>query len=255
MTATQPPYPYLKASRNSSKAMPTLFPIRLIPLLFLLALVPGVVIAKPAPASKPAMLLKSADPLVSKFFTAKHWEAVRNLTGIARAVVIIPKGGQAGLIVGGEWGKGFMFIRHGEKWSDPVFVKLGSFQIGLLAGGQSVGLIGALLTKRALDRVLAGKSLFSGSGDLTVGVGLSARAAGGTTGGIELLSVSKDKGLYFGGSIEDLHIRIDKKMNRLAYGRNFDLNTIAHSTDGTYPPARELREKFRKAAHQAVWGE
>jgi lipid-binding SYLF domain-containing protein len=255
MTATQPPHTFLRVSCNSSKAMPTLFPLRLILFLFVLALVPGVATAKPAPTSKPATLLRSAEPLVNKFFTAKRWEAVRNLTGIARAVVIIPKGGQAGLIVGGEWGKGFMFIRHGEKWSDPVFVKFGSFQIGLLAGGQSVGLIGALLTKRALDRVLAGKSLLSGSGDFTVGVGLSARAAGGTTGGIEMLSVSKDKGLYFGGSAEDLRIRVDKEMNRLAYGKNFDLNAILHSSNGTYAPARELREKFRKAAHQAVWGE
>jgi len=229
--------------------------IRSIAVLLLFILAPSAATARSATQSKPVSLLYSAEPLVNNFFTKKHWEAVRNLTGIARAVVILPRGGQVGLIIGGEWGKGVMFVRHGENWSDPVFVKLGSFQLGFLAGGQSVDLIGALLTKRALDRVLAGKALVSGTGDFTVGAGISARAAGGTTGGIELLSVSTDKGLYFGGSIEDLHIRVDKKMNRLAYGKDFDLNAIVKSVGGTFAPARDLRQKLQLAAHQAIWGQ
>ena len=211
--------------------------------------------ARAATLDTPATLLKTAEPMVNKFFTTEHWKAVRNLTGVARAVVILPRGGQFGILIGGEWGKGFMFVRHGENWSDPIFVKLSSLQLGFLVGGQKVGLIGALLTKRALDRVLAGKGMVSGSGDLTVGAGLSARAAGGTRGGIEFMSVSIDKGLYFGGSFEDLHIRIDKKMNRLAYGDNFDINSLVHSTQGKYAPAKDLRQKFQLAAHQAIWGE
>jgi len=245
----------LRTSFSLRQKGSALLSVSLIPFLLLLALVPGTVMAKPLPATNPLTLLKAAEPLVNNFFTTKHWEAVRNLTGIARAVVILPKGGQAGLIIGGQWGKGIMFVRHGENWSDPVFVKLGSFQIGFLAGGQSVGLIGALLTKRALDRVLAGRSLVSGSGDLTLGAGISARAAGGTTGGIELLSVSTDKGLYFGGSAEVLHIRVDEKMNRLAYGDKFDLHAIVQSASGTYAPAMKLREKLQQAAHQAFWDE
>jgi len=148
-----------------------------------------------------------------------------------------------------------MLVRHGEDWSDPIFVKLSSLQLGFLVGGQKVGLIGALLTKRALNRVLTGKGMVSGSGDLTVGAGLSARAAGGTKGGIEFMSVSTDKGLYFGGSLEDLHIRVDPKMNRLAYGNNFDLDGMVRSTHGKYAPANDLRKKFQLAAHQAIWGE
>lgn len=245
---------FLKTNFLLNPGLKGLLQGKLIPLLVLLALFPGIVTAQSIPSQEPTKLLRSAEPLVEKFFSEKHWEAVRNLTGIARAVVILPRGGQVGLLVGGEWGKGFMFVRHGENWSDPVFVKLSSLQLGFLAGGQKVGLIGALLTKRALDRVLAGKGMVSGSGDLTIGAGLSARAAGGTTGGIEFMSVSTDKGLYFGGSFEDLHIRVDRKMNRLAYGDNFDLDTLMHSTRGTYAPAKDLRQKLQLAAHEAIWG-
>jgi lipid-binding SYLF domain-containing protein len=246
---------FSRAQFHLHKGICAALPIALVASFLALTLIPGNATAHSAPRYTPAKLLQSAEPLVTKFFTAKHWEAVRNLTGIARAVVIVPKGGQVGLLIGGQWGEGFMFIRHGENWSDPVFVKLGSFQLGFLAGGQSVDLIGALLTKRALDRVLAGKAMVSGSGDLTVGAGISARAAGGTTGGIEFMSVSTDKGLYFGGSFEDLHIRIDQKLNRLAYGKNFDLDKIVRSTGGAYAPARDLRKKLQHAAHQAIWGQ
>ena len=228
---------------------------RILLFVLLFTMLAGAMPARAANLDTPATLLKTAEPLVDKFFTTAHWEAVRNLTGVARAVVILPTGGQVGLLIGGEWGKGFMFVRHGENWSDPIFVKLTSLQLGFLGGGQKVGLIGALLTKHALDRVLAGKGMVSGSGDLTVGDGLSARAAGGTTGGIEFMSVSTDKGLYFGGSFEDLHIRVDQKMNRLAYGDNFDLDTLVHSARGAYAPAKDLRQKLQLAAHQAIWGE
>ena len=206
-------------------------------------------------ADAPDKLLEAARPLANRYFTTEHWEAVRNLTAAARAVVILPRGGEAGLLIGGEWGRGLMFVRHGDSWSNPVFVKLGSLQFGFLIGGQSVGLIGALLTKRALDRAIDGKALASGSGDLTLGEGVSARVAGGTTGGIEFLSVSSDKGLYFGGSIERLRIHIDTQMNRIAYGRNFNLQAIINSTNRNYPPARPLLDILHKAAHQAFWGQ
>ena len=201
----------------------------------------------------PAALLKSAEPLVENFFTAEHWAAVRNLTGVARAIFIMPSGGQVGLLIGGQWGKGFLFVRHGQEWSDPVFVRLGSIQVGLLVGGQKVGLAGAVLSRAALDRLLAGKARISGSGDLTIGVGVSGRAAGGR-GGIEILTVSSNKGLYFGGSFEGLRLWVDEEMNRLAYGDNFDRDAVVRTAGGQFTPADEIRRKLEKSAHQAVWG-
>lgn len=202
----------------------------------------------------PTMLLQQAEPIAEKFFTKPQWDAVRNLTAASRAVVIVPRGGEAGLLIGGAWGKGVMFVRHGEHWSNPIFIKLGAFQFGVLMGGQKVGLIGALLTNRALDRALQGKALASGSGDLTVIKGLSARAAGGTTGGVEFLSVSVDKGLYFGGSFERLRLHVDEKMNQAAYGKNFDPEKMAAVTAANYPPAKPLLTMLDKAVHQAFWG-
>jgi lipid-binding SYLF domain-containing protein len=233
----------------------TYFPRLTLLLVLIISYLPPAANADDAPTSKPASLLKSAEPLVENFFTVKHWEGVRNLTGVARAVFVIPSGGQVGLLLGGQWGKGFLFVRHGQQWSDPVFVKMGAFQFGILIGGQKVGLVGAVLSKPALDRVLAGKTRISGTGDMTIGVGVSGRAAGGASGGIEMLTVSTNKGLYLGGSIEGLKIWVDDDMNRLAYGDEFNLNNIVKTSEGHYPPAMALRAMLEKTAHRAVWSD
>lgn len=77
-------------------------------------------------AAAPDALLRPAEILVENFFTAEHWAAVRNLTGVARAIFIMPSGGLAGLLIGGQWGRKFLFVRHGQEWGDPVLVRLGS---------------------------------------------------------------------------------------------------------------------------------
>ena len=105
-------------------------------------------------------------------------------------------------------------MRHGQQWSDPFFIKLGSVQFGLLIGGQKVGLAGAVLSDAALERLLAGNMRISATADITVGAGASGRAAGGPSGGIEMLTVSTNKGLYLGGALEVLKIWLDDDMNR-----------------------------------------
>jgi lipid-binding SYLF domain-containing protein len=130
---------------------------------------------------------------------------------------------------------------------------MGALQIGLLIGGQKVDAAGAILSCEGLDLILSGKSRLSGSANLTIGVGVSGKAAGGK-GGIQVLMVSSNKGAYFGGSFEGLRISADQKLNREAYGPDFDLNKIIKNKGGAYQPADNIRAMLEKAAHEAVWG-
>ncbi len=204
---------------------------------------------------EPTRIILAAEPLIDNFTTAEHWSAVKNLTGAARAIVIIPHGGQGGLIVGLQRGKGILLVRHGYEWSDPVFIRLNALQIGLLIGGQKFSAAGAILSDAALEYVLSGRTRFGGSGDFTIGVGVSGRAAGGASGGIEMLMVSTNKGLFLGGSFEGVTISIDDEMNRQAYGDSFELNEIISNTGGKYLPAESIRRTLKRSAYEAVWGE
>ncbi len=209
--------------------------------------------ARAQQADAAMQLVKQAESKLDTFLTADHWASVRNLAGIARAIVIVPSGGQAGLVVGGQWGKGILLVRNEHQWSDPLFVKLFSWQVGLLVGGQSVNGIGAILSGPALDRTLAGKFRIGGSADATIVKGLSGKAAGGA-GGIEFLMVSSNKGVYLGGSLEGVRLRLDDKLNRQAYGEDFDVATLLADTDGgQYPAADPIRARLSETAYNAVF--
>ena len=224
-------------------------------LLILICSVPWQGHAEESMHDEPAAIMLAAEPLVENFVTAEHWAAVKNLTAAARAIVLIPSGGQGGLILGFQRGKGVLLVRHGFDWSDPVFIRLNAIQIGLLIGGQRFSAAGAILSDAALDQVLSGKTRVGGSGDFTIGVGVSGHAAGGASGGIEMLMVSSNKGVFLGGSFEGVTISIDDEMNRQAYGDAFEINEIVSDSGGIYLPAESIRRTLKRSAYEAVWGD
>ncbi|GLP95612.1 lipid-binding SYLF domain-containing protein [Paraferrimonas sedimenticola] len=189
------------------------------------------------------------------FLTADHWAAVRNLSGVAKAIFIIPSGGQAGFVVGAQWGRGLLLVRDVHDWSDPLFIKINSVHLGLLAGAQKVNAVGAVLSEEALDRLYEGKIRASGSADLTLGPGVGGKAGGGA-GGVEILMVSSNKGAYFGGSFEGISLRIDEDMNKVAYGDDFSVDKVlANKKGGDFPAAANIQRKLRDAAYISVFGE
>ncbi|WP_428774101.1 lipid-binding SYLF domain-containing protein [Vibrio sp.] len=221
-------------------------------LLFILFINPAS--AAPPEKNDAEALVEKAQLSLNNFLTEQHWAAVRNLSGVAKAVVIFPQGGQAGLLLGYQWGRGIMLVRHQHDWSDPIFIKLNSFQFGLSVGGQGFSAIGALLSRPALDKALRGDFAAGGSADLTIGPGLSGRAIGGVN-GIETLMVSVNRGLYLGGNIEAIRLKLDERYNQLAYGEDFDLDQLlANSRGGDYPPANSIRASLKYHAYQSVYG-
>lgn len=83
-----------------------------------------------------AASLNAADAELARFFDDPHWEGFRNLTAGARGVFLAPRATSAGFIVGAEFANGVILARHGSSWSDPVFVRLSNYDVGLLAGAE-----------------------------------------------------------------------------------------------------------------------
>ncbi len=61
----------------------------------------------------------SAEHLKS-FLSHPQAEAVRNLLGAVRGVLIVPSSHKGGFLVGYERGTGILLARHGDQWSDFV---------------------------------------------------------------------------------------------------------------------------------------
>lgn len=78
------------------------------------------------------MMKKNAAHLKS-FFSHKQAEAIRNIIGASRAVYFAPEVTEGGLLVGLAKGQGMVLRRHGQEWSDPVFLSLSEYSVGTQA--------------------------------------------------------------------------------------------------------------------------
>jgi len=179
-------------------------------------------------------------------------EAIMNLAGAAKAVVIIPEEHAASLIVGYKRGTGAMFRRHGSEWSDPVFLTFAEYSVGIQAGGTHNEVIVLVLTKKVADGLVDGVSSVGGSGGFALGsLGMGSTGGGSFGGGLEMFSISSRSGLQLGGSIEDTHVSPTEDFNRAAWGEDYDMKDILSQPGGKLESAQELREALVKATRKS----
>src|SRR5215469_15993335 len=122
-------------------------------------------------------LVQSASGSVQNFLTNPKWQAVRNLLGGARAIFIVPHDIQGGFLLTASGGDGVLLRRHGQSWSDPVFLHIGSMGVGLEAGGENQSLVMVIMTDAGVDKLIDGVVRMGGSSGVALadlGVGASA---------------------------------------------------------------------------------
>lgn len=189
---------------------------------------------------------------IDQFDSTQHWDSVKRLTGVAKAIVIFPSGGQAGFLVGAQWGNGILLTRNDHDWSEPVFVEFNSFMFGLLAGAQSIGGVGVILSDDVLDSMANSPIKVGGTADLTIGKGVSGKVIGGVS-GVSSMMVSENRGLYFGGSIDTFQLRLDEDLNQAYYGENFNAELLLTQFDVNKGSAQNLRHRLAGIAYRAVY--
>ncbi|GMQ48180.1 hypothetical protein VB10N_31790 [Vibrio sp. 10N] len=197
-------------------------------------------------------IIAQAAQNIDEFDSAAHWESVKNVTGVAKAIVIFPSGGQAGFILGAQWGKGILLTRDGHQWSEPVFVKFRSAMFGLLAGAQKIKGVGVILSDDVVEQLQSGSTKIGGTADVTIGDGVSGKVVGGTS-GISAMMVSQNKGLYFGGSIDTFNMTLDNTLNHAIYGESFSVDEVLTNFAPYSGEAQNLRRRLEGIAYRAVY--
>ena len=193
-------------------------------------------------------LLTAAVDHLNGFGSHSQAEAIINLTGASKAVVIIPDEIAASLIVGYKRGMGAMFRRHGSDWSDPVFLTFEKYSVGLQAGGTHNEVIIMVLTATVADGLVDGVSNVGGSGGFALGsLGMGSSGGGSVGGGLEMFSVSTQAGLQLGGSIENTQVSPAEDFNDAAWGEDYDMHSILSQPGGKLTAAQNLREVLIKA--------
>lgn len=200
-------------------------------------------------------LAARAQQQLSNFDDNERWNSVKNTVGSAKAILIMPDGGQLGYVLGTQWGKGIIMARKNQQWSAPLFVDMRSYMLGLVIGGQKVSGIGILLDEHYMDMLTSGSMKISATGDLTLGVGVSGKVVAGTS-GISTLMVSQNTGAYFGGSVDTFTIKSDELLNQAIYGKGFTPRMIlGQFAEQPLLPAEQIQTKLSQIAYDAVFDE
>jgi len=180
----------------------------------------------------------------------------------ADCIIIFPSVLKAAFIVGGSYGRGAMTCRSGEHftgpWSAPTMMALEGGSFGLQLGGQATDFVLLVLNPRGAHSILSSKVKLGGDASVAAGpVGRTANASTDVTMRAEVLSYSRNRGLFAGLSLEGSTVRPDNDGNERVYGKKVEAESIVFKGAVAVPSAAQkmiayLNQKSPKNTSEAA---
>ena len=155
----------------------------------------------------------------------------QDLINRARCVVVMPSVLKAAFVVGGSYGRGTMVCRTGKDfsgpWGAPALYALEGVSIGFQIGGQATDFVLLVMNPKGARSLLSSKVKLGA--DASAAAGPKGRTAEGATDVVmnaEILSYSRNKGLFAGVSLEGSTLRSDGSANEKLYGKKLTAREI-----------------------------
>jgi lipid-binding SYLF domain-containing protein len=138
----------------------------------------------------------------------------------AYGIVVVPNVVKVALSLGGRGGRGVMSVRNPDgTWSNPVFVTLAGVNFGFQFGIQSTDVVLMLMSRQSVEGIAGGKVTLGGDASVAAGpLGRAASANTDATFKAQVLSYSRNEGLFAGVALDGTVISIDDSSNATAYG-------------------------------------
>ena len=170
----------------------------------------------------------------------------QDLLNKAECVIILPSVKKAAFGVGGSYGRGVMVCRGGAhyqgRWGAPALYALEGLSIGFQLGGQATDFVLLVMNPKGAESLLHSKVKLGA--DASAAAGPKGRTAEGATDIVmnaEILSYSRNKGLFAGVSLEGSTLRSDGSANEKLYGKKLSAQDIIRGGRVGVPScAREL---------------
>lgn len=170
----------------------------------------------------------------------------QDLLDKAECVVVLPSVKKGAFGIGGSYGRGIMICRSGPhyrgKWGAPALYALEGVSIGFQLGGQATDFVLLVMNPKGAQSLLYSKVKLGA--DASAAAGPKGRTAEGATDIVmsaEILSYSRNKGLFAGVSLEGSTLRSDGSANEKLYGRKLTAREIIRDGKVGVPPcAQEL---------------
>jgi lipid-binding SYLF domain-containing protein len=170
----------------------------------------------------------------------------QDLIDKAECVIVYPSVLKAAFGIGGSYGRGAMTCRTGEHftgpWSAPTMMALEGASIGFQLGGQATDFVLLVMNTRGARAILSSKVKLGADASAAAGPkGRSATADTDVTMRAEVLSYSRNRGLFAGISLAGSTVRPDNGANQKVYGKKVEATDIIFKGKVAVPrPAQKL---------------
>jgi lipid-binding SYLF domain-containing protein len=187
--------------------------------------------ALPVPAADSICDRVESAGLVAKEIMDIPDDIPQNVIDKADCVVVMPSVIKGAFIVGASYGRGLMTCRGGENfqgpWGAPTMMALEGGSFGFQIGGQATDFVLLLMNSRAASSILSSKVKLGGDASIAGGpVGRTASAETDVTMRAEVLSYSRNRGVFLGVSLTGSTLRADNDANEALYGKPLDAKDI-----------------------------
>ena len=199
--------------------------------------------------------IDSAKVVLDQIMAAKDRTVPIDILRSATCVAVVPSMVKGAFIVGAQYGQGVVTCRTGHGWSAPVFIRMAGGSFGFQIGGQATDLILIAVNDRGMQDLL--KDKFKIGGDASAAAGPVGRAGQASTDwkmSAELLSYSRNKGLFAGIDLDGTSVSQNREDTELYYGapQNFDvvLKGNVPVPPGAVAFVRDVAQHFVAAKNQ-----
>jgi lipid-binding SYLF domain-containing protein len=185
-----------------------------------------------AAGKEPVKRLDESTAVFSEIMAAPDKGIPHDLLEKARCVVIVPGLKKGAFVVGGEYGKGFLFCRkNGDgAWSAPGAVRVEGGSVGFQIGGSETDAILLVMNQRGADKLLSSEFTVGAEGTVAAGpVGRTSNAQTDALMSAEILSWSRARGVFAGVALKGATLRQDLDDNAALYGKKLDNREVVTS--------------------------
>ena len=173
----------------------------------------------------------------------------QDLLAKAQCAVVVPGLKKGAFIVGAKYGKGFVSCRHsdGLGWSAPAAVRVEGGSFGFQIGGAETDVFMLIMNKSGMNRLLSTKFTLGGDASVAAGpVGRDTQAQTDAAMTAEILTWSRQRGLFAGISLSGATLREDPDWNTELYGRNIKNREILTTNVPAPAPAADFLAALNK---------
>ena len=197
----------------------------------------------------------AAQTVLDEIMAAQDSTIPSNILKMATCVGVVPGLKKGAFVWGGQYGQGVVTCRTGHGWSAPVFIRMAGGSFGLQIGAQSTDLVLVAVNDRGFQDLL--KSKFSIGGDAAAAAGPVGRAGQAATDwkmNAELLSYSRNKGLFAGIDLNGTSVTQNKDDTDTYFGGPQDAQNVLHGNvavpAGAVPFVKTVAKNFVEAKGQ-----